>query len=66
MVEAKNDALGVGFDSKLRLEFHAAKVTSDAGLPAYRELDHVFGLTAMADEMPTDLRRQSSFKTLRL
>ena len=56
MGEAKNDALEVGFDPKLRLEFHGVKVTSDAGLLAYRELDDVFGLTTMADEMLTDPR----------
>ena len=35
MGEAKNDALEVGFDSKLRMEFHRVKVTSDAGLLAF-------------------------------
>jgi len=48
--------LQVNFDRKLKLEFHGVKVTSDAGLLAYREIDAVFGLTDMGTYEPTDNR----------
>lgn len=47
MGESKKHALRVNFDRKLKLEFHGVKVTSDAGLLAYREIDDVFGLMDM-------------------
>ncbi len=56
MGESKKDALRVNFDRKLKVEFHGTKVTSDAGLLAYRELDEVLGLTTMIESELTDSR----------
>ena len=56
MGESKKDALRVNFDRKLKVEFHGAKVTSDAGLLAYRELDEVLELTTMIESELTDSR----------
>jgi hypothetical protein len=56
MGAAKKQALLVTFDSRLKLEFHGSKVTSDAGLLAYRELDDALGLTDLGDELLNDWR----------
>ena len=45
MGEGKRDALRIDFDGQIRLEFHGANVTSDAGLLVYREPDEALGLT---------------------
>ena len=52
MGEARKDALRVGFDRTLKLEFHGAKVSSDAGLFPYRDLDDAARLT---ESVATDL-----------
>src|SRR5436309_13122164 len=54
--EAAGAGLRVAFDRRLKLEFHGATVTSDAGLLAFRELDDALGLTALAGEIHRDPR----------
>ena len=56
MGERCKDALRLDFDRKLKVEFHSTKVTSDAGLLAYRELDEVLGLMTMIKSELTDRR----------
>lgn len=45
MGETRKDALRLDFDRKLKHEFHGTKVTSDACLLAYRELDEALAQT---------------------
>lgn len=57
MGEKESDApLRVDFDSSVKIRFVGAKVSSDAGLLAYRELDERLGLTEMAAEDLWDMR----------
>jgi hypothetical protein len=44
MKHAKGERLNIHFNSKIKLEFHGARLTSDGGLLAYRELDETLGL----------------------
>ena len=56
MGEAGKDALRVDFDRAIKLEFHGAKVSSDAGLFPYRDLDEAAGLTESAAAELFDFR----------
>src|SRR3990172_3550473 len=56
MGEKTREALKLQFDKRLRLEFHGARITSDAGLLVFRELDEALGLTEKTPDYLRDSR----------
>ena len=56
MSDAEAGPVRLSFNSQLRIEFHGATVTSDAGLLLPRELDERLGLGELIDRHLTDPR----------
>ena len=62
MGESRKEALKLGFDGSVRLEFRGATVSSDTGLLAYRDVDDVFALTATAGAAQKDCRTGTNIR----
>ena len=60
MGDCQNRDLRVQFDRRLKLNFLGSKVTTGAGLLAYRELDEALGLTETGEELLADSRLGSN------
>ena len=61
MGEKTRETLKLQFDKRLRLEFHGARITSDARLLACREINGLLGLMEMA---PTYLQETRGGKNV--
>ena len=62
--EAKPGPLRLGFDRRLKLEFLGNQISSDGGLLPYRELDEMLGLSGLAGEAVSELRRGKNTRHL--
>jgi hypothetical protein len=62
MGEACQEALRVGFDRVIKVEFHGAKVSSDAGLFPFRDLDEAAQLTESSAAELFDFRTGSNIR----
>jgi len=60
--DAESDPIRLSFNPQLRVEFHGATVTSDAGLLLPRELDERLGLSTLIARYLSDPRTGRKFR----
>ena len=56
MGDRRIQVLRVPFEGKIKLSFHGANITSDAGWLAFRELNKAFRLTERGRTVSSDTR----------
>jgi hypothetical protein len=62
MKHTMGERLNIRFNRKIKLEFHGARLTSDGGLLAYRELDDALGLFDSASTVISDKRTERNIQ----
>ena len=63
MGDREKASLRLQFNPQIRLEFHGATITSDAGLLAFRELDDALDLTPIASDYLQESRTGATSAT---
>ncbi len=62
MGETRKEALTLGFDGSIRLEFRGATISTDTGLLLHRDVDDAFALTATAGAALKDCRTGTNIR----
>jgi hypothetical protein len=62
--KADDGSLRIECDHRLKLEFHGGRITSDAGLLAYRKLDDALGLSESVAATLLECRRGENIRHL--
>ena len=65
MDHPEGESMRVGFDEGIQLEFHGAKVTSDGGFLAHRDLDDAIEFTKLI-KIGAKVDRHSRYSTFRM
>lgn len=64
MKHTMGERSNIRFNGKIKLEFHGARLTSNGGLLAYRELDEALGLFESVSTFMSDGRKGAIFSMI--